>query len=455
MALFLTMQLLRLRNYFSSKSIAGSSIHLLLSQVMLSASFLGADYWIAHHHLEIFATWKQLQLLLNLVLPLLAFGIPEAYKYYSAKEPNHSHFHFQFTFQAILLSSVLWLLIGYYLLPPAAAYFFHHSDFRYSVIPLIVLFYSLNMNRVLRYFCINEKKTLEFLFVNLISIAILFLAFTLDHWILYNFPIPVRIAFMALAIGFYFLTPLLFLSATSNINFPLLGEFTTWKKYFHIGLPLYVASFISIIVSNIDKAWLSHFYSKNEFAVYAAGALEIPLFAMLSAAFSQSTFPEYVRLLGAGLHVEAKQLWIKITRKVSFVTYPILFVCMFFAKTIFSGIYGTNLLGGLLIFKTFLLIALWRNNYYGSILNAAGKSKWISFYSALNLILVVIGIFLVNKFLSIKELPWVLFVSTSTLALLQLAHERMLKLYFTSFLLKPFTIVAITAIIMAYFFSPL
>lgn len=449
------MELQRFRNYFSSKSIAGSSIHLLLSQVVLSASFLGADYWIAHHHLEIFASWKQLQLLINLVLPLLAFGIPEAYKYYSAKEPGRTHFHFQFTLRALILISLVWMLIAYYLLPPAAAHFFHHKDFRYSAIPLIVLFYSLNMNRVLRYQCINEKKTKEFLLLNFISLAALILAFNIDHWILYNFPIPVRIAFLGMSIAAYFILPLLFLSSSVNSNFLMLRDSNTWRNYFKIGFPLYVASFISIIVSNIDKAWLSHFYSKDQFAVYAAGALEIPLFAMLSAAFSQSTFPEYVRLLSADLQHEAKQLWINITRKVSYITYPTLFICMLFAKTIFSTIYGPSLLQGLIIFKTFLLIALWRNNYYGAILSAAGKSKWISFYSVLNIGMVAAGIFIVTKFYSINALPWVLFISTSTLALLQIAHERMIGLYFKYFLLKPFTIIAITAILTAYFLSPL
>jgi O-antigen/teichoic acid export membrane protein len=448
------MELQRLRNYFSSKSIAGSSIHLLLSQVLLSASFLGADYWIAHHHLEIFASWKQLQLLINLVLPLLAFGIPEAYKYYSAKEPGRTHFHFQFTLQALILISLVWMLIAYFLLPPAAAHFFHHKDFRYSAIPLIVLFYSLNMNRVLRYQCINEKKTKEFLLLNFISLAALILAFNIDHWILYNFPIPVRIAFLGMSIAAYFILPLLFLSSCVNSNFLILRDSNTWRNYFKIGFPLYVASFISIIISNIDKAWLSHFYSKDQFAVYAAGALEIPLFAMLSAAFSQSTFPEYVRLLSANLQEEAKELWINITRKVSYITYPILFGCMLFANTIFSAIYGPSLVQGLIIFKTFLLIALWRNNYYGALISASGKSKWISFYSALNLGLVIIGIIIVNKFFSIKELPWVLFMSTTTLATLQLAHEKMLKIYLTKFLVKPFTIAFVTSILLAYFYSP-
>ncbi len=448
------MILAKLRNYLSSKSIAGSSINLLLSQIIISVSFLVIDYFIAHRHFEIFASWKQLQLLINLVLPVLAIGIPEAYKYYSAKEPNQFHFHYQFTLNALLLISLFWLVFAYFFLAPITLSFFHHTDFKYSAIGIIFLFFAINMNRVLRYECINEKKTRRFLIASICATALLILTFIFDDLILYNFPIAVRMSVFAIAIASFYFMPLLLLNSFKIESLAIITSKETWIKYLKIGFPLYIASFISIIVTNIDKAWLSHFYSKDSFAIYAAGALEIPLFAMLSAAFSQSTFPEYVRLLSADLQQEAKQLWINITRKVSYITYPTLFICMLFAKTIFSTIYGPSLLQGLIIFKTFLLIALWRNNYYGAILSASGKSKWISFYSVLNLGLVAAGIFIVTKFYSINALPWVLFISTSTLALLQIAHERMIGLYFKSFLLKPFTIIAITAILAAYFLSP-
>ena len=66
----------------------------------------------------------------------------------------------------------------------------------------------------------------------------------------------------------------------------------------------------------------------------------------------------------------------------------------------------------------------------------------------------IIGIIIVNKFFSIKELPWVLFMSTTTLATLQMVHEKMLKIYLTKFLLKPFTIAFVISILLAYFYSP-
>jgi O-antigen/teichoic acid export membrane protein len=449
------MHIARLRNYFSSKSIAGSSVNLLISQIVVSITFLASDYWISHHHIELFATWKQLQLVLSLVLPLLSFGIPEAYKYYSAKEPSKSNFHLQFTLNALLLLSTFWLPIFYFIFPIASYQFFHHIDFRYCAFALIFLFFSLNINRVLRYESINTKTTNRFLIVSCISILSVLTGFYLDHIILYNFPISVRIAVICFVIGLFYIIPSLLLGTLNFRNFNLVYSKSTFFAYFKIGFPLYIASFISIIVSNIDKAWLGHFYDKSTFAIYAAGALEIPLFAMLSAAFSQSTFPEYVRLLSANLHQEAKELWITITRKVSYITYPVLLLSMLFAKTLFSAIYGPSLLQGLIIFKTFLLIALWRNNYYGALINASGKSKWISFYSALNLCLVLIGIVVVNTYFTIYELPWVLLLSTSTLATLQMAHEKMLKIYLTKFLLKPFTLILIIAILVVYLYSPL
>lgn len=449
------MILANLQRYVSSKTITGSSINLLLSQVLISLTFIAIDTFLAHYHFDLFPTWKQLQLLINLVLPIFAFGIPEGYKYFSAKEPHRSHYHFEFTLLGLTAVTCFFLPIAYFLLAPATNYFFHHNDFRYCAIALMLLFFGLNMNRVLRYECINNKKTNRFLIASAASISALIGTLVLDHLILYNFPIAVRIAVITFSIGIFYLIPLLLLSSLKPTSLQLISSQGTWKNYLQIGLPLYFASFISIIVTNIDKAWLGHFYDKNTFALYAAAALEIPLFAMLSAAFSQSTFPEYVRLINQNLLDEAKQTWVRITTKVSYFTYPLLLLCMLFAKTIFTTVYSTAMLPGLPIFKTFLLIALWRNNYYGAILSAAGKSKWISFYSFLNLGLVGLGVFLVTHYGSIQQLPWVLFLSTSSLAVLQIVHEKMFTLFLRGFVIKPFTLLLLTMILLAYFYSPL
>jgi O-antigen/teichoic acid export membrane protein len=211
---------------------------------------------------------------------------------------------------------------------------------------------------------------------------------------------------------------------------------------------------MGVIISNFDKTLVSKYASLSAFGIYAAGALEIPIFSMLSASFSQSTFPKYVALLKENKKQEAVQLWISITNKVSKITYPILLLLMFFAKTIFVLIYSYKLEMAVPVFKIFLLICLWRNNYYGSLISASGKTKWITFYSLLNLILMGSGCWFCFQFFGFKALPWVIFSSTSFVAIMQLVNEKMFKNFLVEFLLKPVNLIFIALIIAAFLFSP-
>ena len=95
-----------------------------------------------------------------------------------------------------------------------------------------------------------------------------------------------------------------------------------------------MATFIGTISVNLDKSIVSFFEDKATFAIFSVGALEIPVFAMLSAAFSQNIYPSLVKLVSDNKKEEAKDLWLATTKKVSYITFPILLILMIFSKQI-------------------------------------------------------------------------------------------------------------------------
>ncbi|MEY2828155.1 MAG: hypothetical protein RIQ33_13 [Bacteroidota bacterium] len=445
-----------LHKIFDSNTFKGATLNLLIGQGLLTLLFLLFDFVIARKFtVEIFSTWKQLQILINLILPIVAFGLPEGYKYFIAYEPEKSKLHHTSMIGYLLLLTVFVALISVLFGRAILQVYFHNPLLNNVAKVFALLFCSITINRVLRYQLVNEHKTDVYLKGTVVAIFIAILS--LIGIAFFHLQIHTKniILIFAIIVSIVFLIPsLLNFLLTKHLNFEI--DFTLQRliDYLKIGFPLYLATFMSLIISNLDKTIVSKYTTLSMFGIYAAGALEIPIFSMLSASFSQSTFPKYVALLKENRKQQAIQLWILITNKVSKITYPILLILMIFAKTIFVLIYSTKLIAAVPIFKIFLLICLWRNNYYGSLISASGKTKWITFYSLLNLIIMGLGCWFCFRLFGFKSLPWVIFSSTSFVAIAQLAHEKMLKDFVLKFLFQPQNLLLIILIIAAFIFSP-
>jgi hypothetical protein len=66
-----------------------------------------------------------------------------------------------------------------------------------------------------------------------------------------------------------------------------------------------------------------------------------------------------------------------------------------------------------------------------------------------------LGCWFCFRLFGFKSLPWVIFSSTSFVAIAQLAHEKMLKDFVLKFLFQPQNLLLIILIIAAFIFSPL
>ncbi len=445
-----------LKKYLDSQSIKGASINLLIGQAIITFLFLVFDYFIARKFsLEIFSSWKQLQVIINIALPIFAFGLPEGYKYFIAFEPDKARSHNQYIFSFLIFISFLVLIVSLIFGKYAIGAYFHNPLLNNTAYIVAFLFFCITLNRVTRYQLINAKQTDLFLKGNLIAIIFSVVSLIILTLLQHQIEKLNLVLCLGLIISISFFFPsLLFVITNKEKMTKLIFQFKVFVDYLKIGFPLYLATFMSVIILNIDKTIISRYESLTVFGIYAAGGLEIPIFAMLSASFSQSTFPKYVELLKENKKQEAIQMWISITNKVSQITYPILFVLMFFAKSIFITIYSTKLLPAVAIFKVFLLLCLWRNNYYGSLISASGKTKWITFYNIVSFIIAIPSCWSFYKFFGYKSLPWVIVILTSFMSIIQLIHEGMIKEFITKFVLRPYNLIMILLIISAFIFSP-
>ncbi|HWJ29839.1 MAG TPA: oligosaccharide flippase family protein [Flavisolibacter sp.] len=414
--------------------------------------FLIADVFFARSFSKTqFAVWKQINLIRVLIVPMIAFGFPEGFKYYLALEADKKQLHLSIIFNILCLITLFLFIIAFFKGAAILQYFFPNSSISSLALyfPFIFLFFTLN--KVFRYVVINEGLTRQLLIgsVAALLVGIFFVAFTLYayrhfHWYLVLSGLMIIICYLISFVNILMKLPY-------KIHFRL--DFNYLKHYLKIGFPLYLASFIGIIVVNLDTAIVLRKDTVENFAVYSVGALEIPLFSMISASVSQSYFPKMVALLKLGNKKAARTIWLDTTVKTSFITYPIILALMAFASPLLTTFFGDRYIGAVPIFKTYLLVTLWRNNYYGAIISASGRTKWIFFYSSLNLLLnLILAIVLFNHY-GMYGVAFSAFLSSSFMNIMQLQHEDILLDYTKMVLGNPLILIMILLIAIAYFIT--
>ncbi|SFD80588.1 Membrane protein involved in the export of O-antigen and teichoic acid [Chitinophaga sp. CF118] len=431
------------------------SFNILFSQSAVMVVLVLADVVFARvFSVEMFGTWKQLGLLINLVIPLMSLGIPEGFKYYAALKPEESKSHLFRVLKLVagvfIFVSIFFPLGGINLL---AKILNNDSlvNFRY-MIPL--LYIVMSCNQIFRNLMINNKQT-EILLRSAVAVLIVGSLLILLNVMIFKY-ITGTLLWISLSLMFI----ALFSIPTFTYLFKHGKEIALAKKqhvegryldYLKIGFPLYVAAFISIIGSNLDKALVSSLTNVSQFAIYSVGAFEIPFFSMISASVSQSIYPELVKLYKQQTINEARELWLKTTLRVTYITYPILLLLMIFAKPLIVLIFTDKYLAGVHIFKTFLLLGFWRNGYYGGLISASGKTKWITLYSAISLAMNVSLSFLLYRIIGLYGIAYGAVLATAVTATLQLWHEKLLGGWVREIILDKVVLVLIICILFFYF----
>jgi len=427
------------------------SFLLAFNQGVIVLIFLGIDFIYSKNlSIDEFGEWKKLLFILNFMIPLISFGIPEGYKYYLAKQEN-KNILFSNTLILYLIITFLAFIIIFSI--QIFSYFSNHSlnnQFSTAYYLLPICFFSFIFNKTLRYLSINEKKILEFTKETLLSLTIplVILICIYFNWI--NTVTNYLIIGLTIFIITY-LTPsfISFFKKKHLIHYKWLKK-DFIRKIIKIGFPLYLSAFIGSLTTNIGLLIVEVFENTKTFAIFSVGAFEIPIFAMLSAAFSQKIYPDLVKLISNEKHDDAKKLWINTTIKVSYITYPLIAILMFYSKEIIFLIYKQDYSQAIPIFKTFLMIGLFRNNYYGALITASGKSTIIFKYSIFTLLMNSILSLSLYYFFGINGIVYGNLVATIAINFLQLRSEKLIHLYLNEFILNPKIIILISLIICIY-----
>lgn len=449
------MKIALLQSYYEKikKLIKTPSFHILFSTAAVAIIFLVCDLvFTRRFSQQDFGTWRQLMLLVTLGTTLISLGMPEGYRYFISYDPENTFRHaislIVTTLAIALFLQIVLVLGGMNLIAKG----FNNQALNYFLYSLPVIFVIVTLSRAIRYLMINNKHTRQLYRYSIYCILIAFMLIGCT-WPLYDKLTPqhfwwwmsglVTMIYLVLFLPYIFI----FLKQKVTVSWK---EARKIRPYLQIGFPVYIATFVGVIILNLDKGIVSAFTDPVIFAIYSIGAIELPVVGMIGASIMQKIFPELVSLYSKGDAAGAKSMWMRTTLKSTRITVPIVLVMMMISKPLIEILFTQKYIDAVPVFQTYLLVGLWRNTQYGALIIASGKTKWTFYYSVAGLVFNVIVSILLFYLFGVIGVAWGGFLTVTFLSLLQLKHERMLNEWRKNILMNKTVFLQVLAIFAVY-----
>lgn len=445
------MYLIKKLNFF----LKNDSIIYALSNIFFLGTIFLADVFIVRvYPLNEVGIWKQILLLLQLTIPFFGLGLIEGFRYKISQDKSKLQGYFYYLIVFLLFLSIIILIVfnnstvvskislalGIDTIPNIAPYLF-------------LLFFLLSIEKLLQFMAITKGQVKVILISVLVWSSSFFISILLclkysslkfSDNIFYCF----LVAYCLQILTYLNLLKLEF-KLKSNFNFHTL--YHNNLSFLKFGFPLFLASNIGLLTLNTDKFIINKLGGIEQFAIYSVGALEIPIIALILKSVTTISYPKIVENFAQGNVEIAKQIWLNDLIKISYLTYPVILICIIFSKIIITGIFGAKYVDAVPVFKAYCLILLWRNSAYGTLLSIFKGSIFVSIFSLIAFIVNISLAFFFYKIIGVIGVVYATIVSISVLHFLMLWKEELLKDFLNLYLTKPYYTILTISIFISYF----
>ena len=400
------------------QSIAADAVKLTTSKVItMLISMISAMLLSRFRTLEEYGTYSQLLLVINLVTTILMLGLPNSINFFLARAENDKERRV-FLSVYYTISTVLGLFTGLVLVlsTPLIVDYFRNpfiKDFMYffAVYPWSMIILSSIENVLIVY----HRTNFLMVFRIMNSVALLFIIFIVE---LLGWGFPAYMGMFVFVEGVFALSVYSIVGKISE-GLTISVDKRLIKGVLEFSIPVGLASVIGVLNIQLDKMVIGKFFSVEEIAIYTNAAREMPV-TIIASSLTAVLMPQIARLLKENKSKEAVNIWgdsiILSYTLICFISLG-LFV---FAPEVISLLYSKKYLPGVEVFRIYSLVLLLRATYFGMMLNAIGKTKFI-FYSSL----ASLGVNLLLNYVFYRVLGFVgpaiaTFISISMIQLYQL-----------------------------------
>lgn len=375
----------------SKSSVGGDAIYLTVSRIAVSFIGLVTSMLLARFRtLEEYGTYSQIVMVTDLVSTIFILGLPNSINYFLAKAETEEEKQ-RFMSIYVTLTTILTTIIALCLfcaIPLIIRYFNNPAIIAFAYVFVVYPWSSLMINS-LGNTCVVYGKANRLIIFNVVHAASSLLILLLTKVIGMNFR-QYMLLYMVEMLCFA-LFGMGWISKMVGAIKPLLSR-KIIREILAFSIPMGLASVVGTLNAELDKLVIGRFFTTEEYAIFANAAKELPV-TFLATSLTAVLLPRFVRFLGRGENQKAIKLWVY-AADLSF-CFMVLIVGGFivFAPDIMSLFYSEKYVtsDGVLVFRIYALILMFRAIYWGIILNATGKTKFVFYSSLLTLILNFVG----------------------------------------------------------------
>lgn len=198
----------------------------------------------------------------------------------------------------------------------------------------------------------------------------------------YSGPVWVQILFPILTL------PVALLLAFSNTAGALRKpNFSSMKKMVQYSVPLGLASMLGTITLQLDKMIVSSMCTPDDFAVYANGAVEIPLISVITGSIATVILADMANSVKDGDHAGALALFRQAAVRSALILLPVMAFLMVYATDFILLLYSERYIESVTAFRIYLFTLPIRIVVYGSALMALGMTRAVLWRSIFELLL--------------------------------------------------------------------
>ncbi len=153
---------------------------------------------------------------------------------------------------------------------------------------------------------------------------------------------------------------------------PLFGGIADKIQY---AAPLALGAMIGTLGRRIDQFIISSMYLPADYAIYARGAFELPLVAMIPMTISSLMLPGFAKDFADNRLERVAWQFADKARKVALIFFPLTVLMLILSEAFIVLMFSDKYLGSVPVFRIYLLILPFRITIHGVIFRAAGKTS--------------------------------------------------------------------------------
>lgn len=333
---------------------------------------------------ETYGTFLQVQLVVNTLLYAAIFGIPHSVYYFLPRVRLKRRFIVSTANLMFILAATV-STVTYFSMPWISVKLNNPDLLAFSVIVALMLFFQIpiklfepamiSLKKVPLFVVVNATFNTSFLFVVLTPLLLGSSLYTILLTIVAFYVVQ----FLAIAVALIYST----LSVIDDDD----GEDHKLVNQLKFSMPIGFSGVIGEVARQVDKIIVSIFFGPYQYAIYTRGALQIPLFKVISHSLHNILMPSFTKAVKEENTPELLRTWHSAIRLVAMYVYPTFVFFVAIADLFIPALYSDKYAEASIIFQIYMFTLLRRITSPDAIIRAIGKTGILFKMSVLSIFL--------------------------------------------------------------------